>query len=116
MTRQAINIDAFDINEVDDVVFDFSDKLLPGETIQSAQVLLRWLDGADDASAQAMATGSCQIGIVSGDTFTPDPAGQQVVQRITANDVEANYSLKCIANISDGRELVAPGYMPVRDF
>jgi hypothetical protein len=115
--RRADELAAMDEAEVDDVPFDFTGHLLGGETITSAQIVVLWLRGTPDDSAQAMADGGPSIGVIDGDgLFVIDPAGAVVLQRFaaTGRPVRAVYSLRCTVTLSSGRKLTAAGHMAIR--
>lgn len=113
MTRQANRLDAMDVGEIDDIVFLYADDLATGETIASASVTCEYLEGDADPSPQSMITGAYQIGTIAGEDFTPDPAGPVVIQRITAQQANTAYDLRCIATLSTGRKITAAAILPV---
>lgn len=113
MTRQTTRLDAMDVGEVDDISFDYTDDLATGETIASAVITCEWLEGDADASAQTMVTGAYQIGTIVGEDFTPSPSGPVVIQRITAQQANTAYDLRCIATFSTGRKITAAAILPV---
>ena len=113
MTRQATRLDAMDVGEIDDITFNYTDDLTTGETITSAVISCDYLEGEPDAAPSAMITGSCQIGNIVGDDFIADPAGPVVIQRITAQQANTAYDLRCVATLSTGRKITAAAILPV---
>lgn len=104
---------AMDLNEVDDIPFDFTRDLVPGETISSVAITCTAIQGTD-ANAQDMVTGSALIGtMTTAGVFTESSSGGVVLQRFTAQVRDVTYGVRCIATLSSGRKLTAAGELPV---
>jgi len=104
---------AMDLGEVDDIPFNFTEDMVPGETISSAAITCETLTGTD-GSPQSMVTGSPLIGTIStAGVFTESASGGVVLQRFTAQARDVSYAIRCIAILSSGRKLTAAGELPV---
>lgn len=104
---------AMDLNEVDDIPFDFTRDLVAGETITSVAITCTAIQGTD-ASAQAMVTGSHLVGtMTAAGVFTESASGGVVLQRFTAQQENVMYGVRCVATLSSGRKLTAAGELPV---
>jgi len=104
---------AMDLNEVDDIPFDFTRDLVTGETITSVAVTCTAIQGTD-AAAQDMVTGTALIGtMTTAGVFTESASGGVVLQRFTAQQDGVTYGVRCVATLSSGRKLTAAGELPV---
>lgn len=104
---------AMDLNEVDDIPFDFSRDLVAGETITSVAITCAPIQGAD-ADSQDMVTGTALIGtMTAAGVFTESASGGVVLQRFTAQKQDVTYGVRCVATLSSGRKLTAAGELPV---
>lgn len=104
---------AMDLNEVDDIPFDFTRDLVAGETIASVAITCAPIQGAD-ADSQDMVTGSALIGTMTmAGVFTESASGGVVLQRFTAQTQDVTYGVRCVATLSSGRKLTAAGELPV---
>lgn len=104
---------AMDLNEVDDIPFDFTRDLVTGETITSVAVTCTAIQGTD-AAAQDMVTGTALIGtMTTAGVFTESASGGVVLQRFTAQHDGVTYGVRCVATLSSGRKLTAAGELPV---
>ncbi len=104
---------AMDLNEVDDIPFDFTRDLVSGETIQSVAITCAPILGAD-ANSQDMVTGTALIGtMTTAGVFTESASGGVVLQRFTAQTQDVIYGVRCVATLSSGRKLTAAGELPV---
>lgn len=104
---------AMDLNEVDDIPFDFTRDLVTGETITSVAVTCTAIQGTDEA-AQDMLTGTALIGtMTTAGVFTESASGGVVLQRFTAQRDGVTYGVRCVATLSSGRKLTAAGELPV---
>jgi hypothetical protein len=102
-----------DLHEIDDIPFDFSRDLVPGETISSVSVTCEAIQGTD-AAAQDMVTGTALIGtMTTAGVFTESASGGVVLQRFTAQEQGVTYGVRCVATLSSGRKLTAAGELPV---
>lgn len=100
MKRITETLQAKDLQEVDDLSFDFTDALAAGETIASAVVTCEVQVGEDaNPSAMLVSTASVQ--------------SPKVVQRLTGGVAEATYRIRCVATLSSGRKLTVAGLLPV---
>lgn len=104
---------AMDLNEVDDIPFDFTRDLVTGETINTVAVTCTAIQGTD-ADAQDMVTGTALIGtMTTAGVFTESASGGVVLQRFTAQKQDVTYGVRCVATLSSGRKLTAAGELPV---
>jgi len=103
---------AMDLQEVDDIPFDFTDDMVTGETISSAAITCEVITGTD-SSPSSMVTGSALIGTITSGVFAESASGKVVLQRFTAQQRDVSYAIRCVATLSSGRKLVAAGELPV---
>ena len=104
---------AMDLNEVDDIPFDFTRDLVAGETITSVAITCAPIQGAD-ADSQDMVTGTALVGtMTAAGVFTESASGGVVLQRFTAQVRDVSYAVRCVVTLSSGRKLVAAGELPV---
>lgn len=113
MSRAAKYIDALDLEEIDDIPFDFNSDLRPAETITLAEVSALYVSGEADASPQLMVVGNSQIGTIADGVFTSEAAGRYVLQRFMGRQAGTVYDLRCVVTLSSGRQLTAAGRVPV---
>jgi len=110
--RNSQLLSAMDIEEVDDIPFNFTDDILTGETITDADITCEVITGTD-ASPQTMVTGTHLVGTITNGVFTQGASGKVVLQRFTAQARNVSYAIRCVATLSSGRKLVAAGELPV---
>lgn len=115
--RNADELPAMDVAEIDDVLFVF--KANPGETIAGVAITVEVVGGRGrpDAGAQSMAQGQHQIGSLDADgAFVPAADGLVVLQRFDARGrtVRNVYCWRCVVTLSSGRQLTAAGHVAVR--
>lgn len=104
---------AMDLEEVDDIPFNFTSDMVPGETITGADISCVAINGTDN-DAQTMVTGSHLVGTLStAGVFTQSASGGVVLQRFTAQKAGVTYGVRCVATLSSGRKLTAAGELPV---
>lgn len=104
---------AMDLEEVDDIPFNFTADMVPGETITDADIACTPISG-DDNAAQDMVTGSHLVGTLStAGVFAESASGGVVLQRFTAQKAGVTYGVRCVATLSSGRKLTAAGELPV---
>lgn len=115
MERVASELPALDIDEVDDIPFDFSAGLHSAETIVQTVVEVT-AEREEDATASDMLDGSPAVGSLINGEFFPGENGRIVMQRIKgAGRVDRNvYCLRCSAGLSSGRVLTIAAHMKVR--
>lgn len=97
-------VDSVDLktpSEVIDITFDYSKRLVTGETIVGATVTATVRKGTD-ATPSAVLDGA------------PAPSTPYVIQRVHAGVSGVTYSLQCLATTSTGRVLEIIAIMPVR--
>lgn len=101
---------ALDVNEVDDILFDFSEDIVEGETIldgADAPVVTCTLLTGDDPDPAGMLVGDALVGDLDGSVFTVSADGEGVVQRVAGQVADASYALSCVVTLSSGRKLAA---------
>lgn len=103
---------AMDLQEVDDIPFDFTDDIVTGETISGVAITCEVISGTDGAPS-SMVTGSALIGTITSGVFTEGASGKVVLQRFTAQVRDVSYAIRCVVTLSSGRKLVAAGELPV---
>lgn len=115
--RDSIDLAPLDVEEIDDVPFDFSGHMRADETISVVSVKAELQPGgAADPSPQAMVVGGHVIGNIDEENnFTPAADGRVVLQRFTAADrpVRNNYTWRCVVTLSSGRRLTAAANVTV---
>lgn len=102
-----------DLDEVDDIPFDFTADIVDGETISGTPVITCVAISGEDADAQDMVTGSPLIGDIADGVFTEAVDGTVVLQRFTAQVRDVVYAVRCVVTLSSGRKLTAAGELPV---
>lgn len=111
--RTAQTQPAMDLAEIDDIPFNFTADMVPGETITGANITCAAISGADE-NAQDMVTGAHLVGTLdTAGVFTESASGGVVLQRFTAQLAGVSYGIRCIVTLSSGRKLTAAGELPV---
>lgn len=116
MAREAVDLPAMDVSEVDDITFNFTGHVAADDTIATVAVTAEVARRTPDEGASAMVSGSPVVGRLDDDLFVPDEAGQVVLQRFDArNRTDGNlYCLRCVAEFSGGRRLALVAHVAVR--
>ena len=106
-----------DVEEVDDIPFDFTSGLIASDVIQAFVIEVDLERGTDD-DPQSLAVGAAVLGRIVPTTreFVADAAGRVVLQRFSAagRAPRNTYCLRCVAVLASGRQLVAAGHMRIR--
>lgn len=117
MDYPVTQLPVMDVEEIDDIPFDFASGMLATDVIQAFQVEVD-LERGVDADPQSMCVGVPALGRIVPSTrdFVADPAGRIVLQRFSAlgRPARNTYCLRCVVTLDSGRQLVAAGHMRVR--
>ncbi len=95
-----ITLDAKQVSETVNEVFDFTSQIAVGETLSTAVVTATTYSGTD-ASPSAIVSGSASI------------SGAQVTQAITAGTLGVVYLLTCTVTTSLSQTLTLNAFLPV---
>lgn len=117
MAREAVQLDAMDVAEVDDILLDFTTNVKPGEAITSVLITVEVERGLPDANAASMASGPHAVGVIdASDTFIPDASGFVILQRLDATGrvPRTTYCVRCVVMLTGGRALAIACHVPVR--
>jgi hypothetical protein len=101
MTRAAELLDPKDVGEIDVIVFNFTRRMKPGETILASPVVSCVAETGADAAASAVLSQPAQV------------AGKMVLQEVVAGIEGVVYLVRCEAHLSSGRIVVLAGLLPV---
>lgn len=100
MRDAAFQLDDIDLEEVDNIAFEFGGRLLAGETIATSSVGAEAVSGVD-ATAAAMVQG------------LPVVVGEDVLQKVIGKVLGVTYKLRCRAVLSSGRVCVSAALLRV---
>lgn len=99
--RSPTPLDAFDIDEADDVVFRFGKEMAPGEVIAVVDVQCRSMGAVVDSVPMEAVSTPYQV------------AGTDVIQRVARNLEGARYIVRVRATMNSGRVFVGAAHVAI---